>query len=129
MEEGRVVDTLKKIKQQQQGKIKPLAPIYFFFSYLGYRCYVMKCLHVNSTWVGLVEIRPKKKRLVWPKDAQRKRPFGNVGIDFDFELDGNHYLGFHTNHLNNMRGLAGVYFDQSGDYVALQLKNFIKTSR
>lgn len=121
----RVIQVLNKIKavDSDTKSCKLIIPTYYIFEYKGFKCYIIRCLDLDETWVGLIRV---DQPLEYPEDA-REQPFG-VGVDFLFEWDSSKWVGFHTNHLNNNRFLLGVTYKQSSDYVALELRSYIDKS-
>ena len=118
----RVTSTLDRIETElnNESQTNLKVPPYHWFVYKDIKCGLLKCLRLNTVWVGFVCMPTNRK---WPEDA-RVRPF-RVGIDLDVQFNGEHLVGFHTMHLQDDVSLQGVDRRKTTDYVVEQLRAFI----
>lgn len=121
--ERRVLEALKKIRRARKAT-KPghvlRCPAYHVFLYKDVKCTLIRCLLMDSAWVGFVRV-PRKTTWSWPEDEPC--PF-TCGVDFEIQDGRDVLVGFHTLHVLDWN-LDRPALPRTADYVSGKLCEFV----
>lgn len=94
-------------------------PAFHEFTYKGFDCVILRCLAVNTQWIGF--IRKNETPLEWKRHDCR--PF-IAGIDFETD----EIVGFHTEHLLTDFMLTRTEYN-TPDFICSKLREYIDVCR